>query len=203
MANKLFLSKQSFLLQFLNYCDASEADSFGPPSRLNRTLVEPRDGAFILTALALQTLWNTKNKVFCLTSFGFSGTPYTGTQQNRSITCIVSQLQPGVVSQIVEAYARRERNNANNAWLAAAVRKTSYFPFFKALSDLTRVTWTLLPWSKRTNICSTGCHAHKYLENNGSQSPKASYRDPRQRQFLNSNFFSTFICLTKYGDQFT
>jgi hypothetical protein len=70
-------------------------DNWGQIHRL-RT----RGEAFMLAVLARLTLWKTKNKV--LLSW-FSGTPYTGTQRNRS-AIMPNQPIIGVVSQLVEAY---------------------------------------------------------------------------------------------------
>jgi secreted trypsin-like serine protease len=65
----------------------------------------------MLTVLARLTLRKTKNRNSVRLSW-FSGTPYTGTaepipENASSASC----SQPGVVSQLVEAYAHREKKS--------------------------------------------------------------------------------------------
>jgi hypothetical protein len=68
------------------------------------TTVNVRGGAFMLTVLARLTLWKTKNKKSSALLSWFSGSLYTGTQQNRSNkTNLAISSQPGVVSQLVES----------------------------------------------------------------------------------------------------
>jgi hypothetical protein len=78
---------------------------------LLQSLVDCRGGASVLAVLPQLTLWRTKNKKSSVLLSWLSGTPYTGTQQNRSDKMYrqPGSSQPGVVSQLVEAYARHER----------------------------------------------------------------------------------------------
>jgi hypothetical protein len=65
----------------------------------------------MLTVLAQLTLWKTKNKRSSVLLSWFIGIPHTGTHEN-TISCyasLASSSQPGVVSRLVVAYARRER----------------------------------------------------------------------------------------------
>jgi hypothetical protein len=72
-----------------------------------------RGEASMVAVLARLTLIKTKNKKSSVLLSWFSGTPYTGTQQNRSDKMHrqpAAASQAMFVSQIVEVYARGERS---------------------------------------------------------------------------------------------
>jgi hypothetical protein len=62
-----------------------------------------------------------ENKVFYLTFVVQWYSIHRNTEEPiRQNASLASFTQTGIISQLVEAYARGERNKANNVWLAAA-----------------------------------------------------------------------------------
>jgi hypothetical protein len=66
----------------------------------------------MLTVLTRLNLWKNKNKKYSVLLSWFSGIHTLQHNRTDQTKCIVSQLG--------EAYARPERNNAKIAWLAGA-----------------------------------------------------------------------------------
>jgi hypothetical protein len=80
--------------------------------------------AFMLAMFTRLTFGKTKNKVFHVTFLVQWYSIHWNTEEPvTQISSLASSSQPGVVSQLAEAYTRRDRNCANNAWLARTVQR--------------------------------------------------------------------------------